>query len=85
MESSQSGDFVECGDLRVAAILSGLDTKEPLVDQLGSAFSIKESPIWMDSSTAVQYCREMEKAVDGGALELSKITGSRAYERFTEP
>ncbi|KAK3231149.1 hypothetical protein Dsin_003030 [Dipteronia sinensis] len=66
-----------------AAILSALDTKKPLVDQLGSAFSIKESPIWMDSSTTVQ-CREMEKAV-GGALELSKITGSRAYERYTGP
>ncbi|KAL5847130.1 hypothetical protein ACOSQ3_010654 [Xanthoceras sorbifolium] len=66
-----------------ASILSALDPKKPLLDQLGSAFSIKESPIWMDSSTTVQ-CREMEKAV-GGALELAKITGSRAYERYTGP
>ncbi|MFQ6629029.1 hypothetical protein Gotur_007777, partial [Gossypium turneri] len=29
-------------------------------------------------------CREIEKAI-GGALELSKITGSRAYERYTRP
>ncbi|XP_038715532.1 xylulose kinase 2-like isoform X2 [Tripterygium wilfordii] len=64
-----------------AAILSSLDPRRPLVDQLGNAFSVKESPIWMDSSTSAQ-CREIEKAV-GGALELSNLTGSRAYERFT--
>ncbi|CAK7344731.1 unnamed protein product [Dovyalis caffra] len=64
-------------------ILSSLDSKKPLVDQLGNAFSTKESPIWMDSSTTAQ-CREIEKAV-GSALELSRITGSRAYERFTGP
>ncbi|KAK1316656.1 hypothetical protein QJS10_CPA05g01647 [Acorus calamus] len=56
-----------------SAILASLDSKKPLVD----------SPIWMDSSTTEQ-CREIEKAV-GGALELSQLTGSRAYERFTGP
>lgn len=66
-----------------SAILSSLDSKKPLAEQFGDAFSIKESPIWMDSSTTEQ-CREMEKSV-GGALELSRITGSRAYERFTGP
>ncbi|KAL4335512.1 hypothetical protein GQ457_07G024550 [Hibiscus cannabinus] len=66
-----------------SALLSSLDPKKPLVEQLGNAFSIKESPIWMDCSTTSQ-CREIEKAV-GGALELSKITGSRAYERYTGP
>lgn len=66
-----------------SAILSSLDPNKPLVDQLGNAFSINESPIWMDSSTTTQ-CREIEKAV-GGALEVSKLTGSRAYERFTGP
>ncbi|KAF2323909.1 hypothetical protein GH714_003913 [Hevea brasiliensis] len=66
-----------------SAILSSLDSGKPLVDQLGNAFSIKESPIWMDSSTTKQ-CREIEKAV-GGPLELSELTGSRAYERFTGP
>ncbi|OAY51082.1 xylulose kinase 2 isoform X2 [Manihot esculenta] len=64
-----------------SAILQSLDSNKPLVDQLGNAFSIKESPIWMDNSTTKQ-CREIENAV-GGALELSKLTGSRAYERFT--
>lgn len=66
-----------------SAVLSSLDSKKSLVDQLGDAFSVKESPIWMDSSTTAQ-CREIEKAV-GGALELSKLTGSRGYERFTGP
>ncbi|KAG6737836.1 hypothetical protein POTOM_059367 [Populus tomentosa] len=66
-----------------SGILSSLDSKKPLVDQLGDAFSIKESPVWMDSSTTTQ-CKEIEKAV-GSALELSQITGSRAYERFTGP
>ncbi|CAL5385622.1 unnamed protein product [Camellia sinensis] len=63
--------------------LSALDPKKPLVDQLGDAFSTKESPVWMDSSTTEQ-CKVIEKAV-GGALELSRITGSRGYERFTGP
>ncbi|KAK1293195.1 hypothetical protein QJS10_CPB17g02663 [Acorus calamus] len=66
-----------------SAILASLDSKKPLVDQLGDVFSTQDSPIWMDSSTTEQ-CREIEKAV-GGALELSQLTGSRAYERFTGP
>ncbi|KAL5559881.1 hypothetical protein UlMin_036092 [Ulmus minor] len=66
-----------------SSALSSLDHNKRLVDQLGDSFSIKESPIWMDSSTTEQ-CREIEKAV-GGALELSQLTGSRAYERFTGP
>ncbi|KAI5403105.1 Xylulose kinase 2, variant 2 [Lathyrus oleraceus] len=64
-------------------ILSSLDHKKPLLEQLENAFSIKESPIWMDCSTTVE-CRAIEKAC-GGALELAKVTGSRAYERFTGP
>lgn len=66
-----------------SAILSSLDPSKPLVGQLGDAFSTKESPIWMDSSTTEQ-CREIEEAV-GGALELSRLTGSRAHERYTGP
>ncbi|KAI3465199.1 hypothetical protein Pfo_021862 [Paulownia fortunei] len=66
-----------------SGILSSLDPKKPLVDQLGDAFSVKESPIWMDSSTTEQ-CKVIERTI-GGALELSKLTGSRAYERFTGP
>ncbi|GLT65209.1 hypothetical protein SLA2020_376530 [Shorea laevis] len=66
-----------------SAMLSSLDSRKRLVDQLRDAFSTKESPVWMDSSTTAQ-CREIEKAV-GGALKLSKLTGSRGYERFTGP
>lgn len=66
-----------------SAILSSLDPKKPLLQQFNDAFSVKESPVWMDSSTTAQ-CKELENAV-GGALELSKLTGSRAYERFTGP
>ncbi|KAF9601438.1 hypothetical protein IFM89_020205 [Coptis chinensis] len=63
------------------AKLASLNPNKPLMEQLTDAFSIKESPIWMDSSTTAQ-CKEIETAV-GGALELSQLTGSRAYERFT--
>jgi len=65
------------------AVLSSLDASKSLLSQLKDAFSTMNSPIWMDSSTTKQ-CREIENAV-GGALELAKLTGSRAYERFTGP
>ncbi|XP_010482243.1 PREDICTED: xylulose kinase-like [Camelina sativa] len=64
-------------------VLRSLDSKRSLKEQLENVFSVKESPIWMDSSTTMQ-CKEIENAV-GGAMELSQITGSRAYERFTGP
>lgn len=66
-----------------SAILSSLDPGKQLASQLQDSFSIKDSPIWMDSSTTLE-CQEIEKAV-GGGLELARITGSRAYERFTGP
>ncbi|WOH07001.1 hypothetical protein DCAR_0626430 [Daucus carota subsp. sativus] len=66
-----------------SAILSSLDSKKPLVGQFCDAFSVSESPVWMDSSTTEQ-CKAIEKAV-GGAMELSKLSGSRAHERFTGP
>ncbi|XP_054798359.1 xylulose kinase 2-like [Prosopis cineraria] len=64
-------------------VLSSLDPKKSLFDQLENAFTIKESPIWMDSSTTAE-CRKIEEAC-GGAMELAQVTGSRAYERFTGP
>lgn len=45
------------------------------------SFAITDSPIWMDSSTGTQ-CQALEDAL-GGPQNLSNITGSRAYERFT--
>lgn len=50
-------------------------------EQLDNAFSIQQSPIWQDASTTAE-CRALEKSV-GGAEALAKLTGSKAYERFT--
>ncbi|CDP00975.1 unnamed protein product [Coffea canephora] len=66
-----------------AKMLSSLDHKKSLVDQLHDAFSVKESPIWMDCSST-QQCRAIEEAI-GGALELSRLTGSVAHERYAGP
>ncbi|KAH7405466.1 hypothetical protein KP509_15G071400 [Ceratopteris richardii] len=63
--------------------LKTLDSSKSLHLQLKNAFSIMESPIWMDSSTSKQ-CRAIETAI-GGPDVLAQITGSRAYERFTGP
>lgn len=62
-------------------ILAGLQPERFMHEQLASAFSVQDSPIWMDSSTTEQ-CALLEAAV-GGPAKLSQITGSRAYERFT--
>lgn len=62
--------------------LRNLDPDQFLYNQLNEeAFAITKSPIWMDSSTE-QHCKELEKGV-GGKDEMVKITGSKAYERFT--
>ncbi|KAI6655475.1 Xylulose kinase isoform X1 [Oopsacas minuta] len=61
--------------------LKTLDPALPLRDNLRTAFAIESSPVWMDSSTAVE-CRNLEESV-AGPLTLSAITGSRGYERFT--
>ena len=45
------------------------------------AFSKSNSPIWMDSSTKKQ-CQALTNHV-GGAQNLSNITGSSSYERFS--
>jgi len=61
--------------------LAGLKPERFLFDQLVTAFSVHDSPVWMDSSTGKQ-CAMLEETV-GGAERLAEITGSRAYERFT--
>jgi xylulokinase len=43
----------------------------------------RTSPIWMDSSTT-RECAEIEAAL-GGAGAVARLTGSRAYPRFTGP
>ncbi|XP_014112199.1 PREDICTED: xylulose kinase isoform X2 [Pseudopodoces humilis] len=62
-------------------ILKNAPSELPLHQSLKGCFSVSNSPIWMDSSTASQ-CRALEKAM-GGAQPLATVTGSRAYERFT--
>jgi len=49
-----------------------------------SCFAVADSPIWADSSTGAQ-CATIEAAFEGGASTVAKLTGSRAYERFTGP
>lgn len=64
------------------AALQGLSAAGgPLKAQLGGAFRLADSPIWMDSSTGEQ-CRALEAAL-GGPEAVAKLSGSRAYERFT--
>uniref|UniRef100_A0A671NMM2 Xylulose kinase n=1 Tax=Sinocyclocheilus anshuiensis TaxID=1608454 RepID=A0A671NMM2_9TELE len=61
--------------------LNQLDPQKHLHHQLQECFAVRDSPVWMDSSTSDQ-CQCLETAV-GGAQRLADITGSRAYERFT--
>ncbi|XP_041459562.1 xylulose kinase-like isoform X1 [Lytechinus variegatus] len=63
------------------ALLNKLQSDKLLQEQLQDSFAVKESPIWMDSSTAL-HCKNLEAAL-GGPQNLANITGSRAYERFT--
>jgi len=63
------------------AILQDLQPERFLHDQLASAFSLLDSPIWMDSSTTEQ-CKQLEEYL-GGPETLTALTGSRAFERFT--
>ena len=63
------------------ATLRALAPGAPLATRLSSAFSVPNSPIWMDSSTGAQ-CAALEKAL-GGPQRVATLSGSRAYERFT--
>jgi xylulokinase len=60
--------------------LEALDPARPLVRQFDGCFA-RASPVWLDTSTG-QECAELEEAA-GGAMALSALTGSRAYERFS--
>jgi len=64
-----------------SANLNSLAPKRSLKAQLANAFSIEDSPVWMDSSTAKECLRR--DAVLGGPEATAKLTGSRSYERFT--
>jgi len=64
-----------------AAALEALDPARPLVDQIGGIFARATSPVWLDTSTS-EECREITGTL-GGATEVARLTGSRAFERFT--
>ena len=62
-------------------VLRELDPARSLVEQLDAAFSRPVSPVWMDCSTTAE-CAALTNAM-GGEAALARLTGSRAYERFT--
>ncbi len=66
-----------------ASRLASLDPAQRLAAQLGGIFARPVAPIWMDVS-AVEECREITASM-GGAERLARLTGSRAFERFTGP
>jgi len=61
--------------------LRALDAARPLAEQIAEIFSRPVAPIWMDCSTAAE-CASLTDAM-GGDAALARLTGSRAYERFT--
>jgi xylulokinase len=63
--------------------LGGYSTSSSLHEQLRPLLSRPTSPIWMDSSTSAE-CAEIAAAAGGDEL-VTRITGSRAIERFTGP
>lgn len=64
--------------------LMSLDSDKFLHTQLDeSAFTLTQTPIWMDGSTEKQ-CIEMEEAI-GGRDEMVSFTGSKCYPRFSGP
>jgi xylulokinase len=65
------------------ATLASLNPSQPLVEQIGGIFARPTSPVWLDTSTS-EECREITEAI-GGVAEVARLTGSRAFERFTGP
>jgi xylulokinase len=68
---------------RAASVLGNLNPRKSLADNLRGIFSRATSPIWMDSSTAVE-CAEIRKKL-GGLKDAAQKTGSDIFERFTGP
>ncbi|CAG8611737.1 3821_t:CDS:2 [Ambispora gerdemannii] len=66
---------------KASNIFANLEPSQLLVTQLRNCFAIPDSPTWQDSSTT-QECRQLEYTACGPEV-LAKITGSKAYERFT--
>lgn len=71
--------------LGASQVLRDLDPTRSLFDdsrdEQQNVFSMDRVAIWADSSTS-EECRKIE-AHSGGSTELARITGCRAFERFT--
>lgn len=80
--AAQQHGSVYC-NAAAALRLPSLQPATALAEQVGAMLSRADAPIWMDSSTAAE-CAAITEAV-GGAAALARLTGSRAFERFTGP
>ena len=72
--------YLEAG---LDAALGNLGQAQSLVSVIAPVLARAVAPIWMDASTAAE-CRSIAAAV-GGDAALARLTGSRAFERFTGP
>ncbi|KAF7554838.1 hypothetical protein G7046_g6694 [Stylonectria norvegica] len=66
---------------RIRGLLSTLDPKRDLVDQLKPALAHEWSPNWQDHSTQKE-CEAFDAEL-GGREKLAEVTGSGAHHRFT--
>mmetsp|Transcript_7612 Transcript_7612/g.11412 ORF Transcript_7612/g.11412 Transcript_7612/m.11412 type:complete len:557 (+) Transcript_7612:143-1813(+) len=73
--------YWKSGALSALKSMSSLPANLTLTETLNNCFSIRDCPIWADSSTAEQ-CSRLEEEL-GGPWNLAKITGSSAYSRFS--
>ena len=64
-----------------AGVLGGLDPARPAAAQIDGIFARRAAPVWLDCSTTAA-CAELHDAL-GGPAALARLSGSRAYERFT--
>jgi xylulokinase len=80
-----SGSAQQHGSVYLAAgafeTLARLDPARPLAGHIRGLFSRPDAPVWLDCSTTNE-CRDLTDAL-GGSAALARLTGSRAYERFT--
>ena len=63
------------------ATVGRIDPERPFAPQVAALLSRSVSPVWLDCSTTAE-CRSLTDAI-GGDAALARLTGSRAYERFT--
>lgn len=65
------------------SVWQSLNSNTALAPQISGTFSRVGAPVWMDESTTLQ-CEEIEHSL-GGPEATARLTGSRAFERFTGP